>query len=225
MMDQFSIHSSMHLLFDLDGTLTNPFLGITNCISYALEKLGRTPPPAESLRWCIGPPLKESFFALLDTDDPEFAEEGVALYRERFGSIGLFENEVFSGIPECLERLRNAGFDMSVATSKPEVYATQIVEHFGLMDFFFSVDGAELNGNRTEKPILLSHIIERDGLVPEETIMIGDRKHDVEGALANGVHPMSVLWGFGTEEELKKAGTKYLVRTPEELVNSILTIR
>ncbi|MAS92122.1 MAG: HAD family hydrolase [Verrucomicrobiales bacterium] len=214
----------MHLLFDLDGTLTNPFLGITNCISYALEKLGRTSPPAESLRWCIGPPLKESFFKLLDTDDPELADEGVAYYRDRFGSVGLFENEIFPEIPECLAILQDKGFTMSVATSKPEVFAKQIIEHFDLSQFFRSVDGAELDGTRTQKPILLSHIIERDRLDPTNTVMIGDRKHDVEGAIANGVYPISVLWGFGSFEELEEAGAKAIVDSPLKLTETILSL-
>lgn len=211
----------MHLLFDLDGTLTNPFLGITNCIQYSLEKLGRTPPSPDDLRWCIGPPLRESFFSLLETDDPALADEGVALYRERFGDVGLFENEVYPGIPECLDTLQAAGYGMSVATSKPQVYAKRIVEHFELSHFFSSIDGAELDGTRTEKPKLLSYILDRYGYDRSEIVMIGDRRHDVEGAIANGVYPVSVLWGYGSHEELEEAGATTFAESPGQLAKLI----
>lgn len=211
----------MHFLFDLDGTLTNPFLGITNCIRHALENLGHDPPPAEDLRWCIGPPLKESFFTLLDTDDPALAEEALVLYRERFGEVGLFENEVYPGIHDCLFTLSEMGHSLSVATSKPHVYAKRILEHFELDGFFPSIDGSELDGTRTDKTELLGFIIEKLSLDPANTIMIGDRKHDIKGALNNGVFPIGVLWGYGTSEELRNAGATVLSNSHSQLVTDI----
>ena len=118
----------MNLLFDLDGTLTDPYQGITGCISHALASLGRPPPPQAKLRWCIGPPLKNSFAKLLASDDDKLAEKALAIYRERFGSVGLFENEVYEDIPEALAALQETGHMLYVATSKPKVYAKQIIE-------------------------------------------------------------------------------------------------
>jgi phosphoglycolate phosphatase len=141
----------MNLLFDLDGTLTDPFTGITKCISYALNMLDRKLPPGESLRWCIGPPLKDSFAKLLASDDDALTERAVAFYRERFGTVGLFENEVYDGIPEVLEALQKNGHTLYVATSKPVVYAKRIIDHFGLHRYFKWIFGSELDGTRSDK--------------------------------------------------------------------------
>src|SRR3989339_2155795 len=141
----------MNLLFDLDGTLTNPFQGITNCISYALERMGRPSPPGEELIWCIGPPLKNSFAKLLATDDMALAEKALAFYRERFGLVGLFENEVYDGIPEALETLKAKGHALYLSTAKPRVYAERIMDHFGLTRYFKHLHGAELDGTRNDK--------------------------------------------------------------------------
>ena len=167
----------MHLLFDLDGTLTDPFVGITTCIRYAVEGLGRTAPTAESLRWCIGPPLKGSFARLLDTRDEQLLNAAVAKYRERFSSEGLFENELYPGIADTLGQLKKDGHRLSVATSKPWVYAVRIVEHFSLEKYFRSVDGSELDGTRVDKVDLIAHILQRDGLAVEDVVMMGRYGH------------------------------------------------
>ena len=156
----------MNLLFDLDGTLTDPFTGITKCISYALDMLGRKLPPRESLRWCIGPPLKDSFAKLLASDDDVLTEKAVAFYRERFGTVGLFENEVYDGIPEVLEALQKNGHTLYVATSKPVVYAERIIDHFGLHRHFKWTFGSELDGTRSDKTSLISHILQTPANVP-----------------------------------------------------------
>ena len=213
--------SRMHLLFDLDGTLTNPFLGITNCIRHALEQMGCNPPPAQDLTWCIGPPLKESFHGLLNTEDPRHAEKAVAHYRERFGSVGLFENEVYPGVRECLETLTSNDYRLSVATSKPHVYAKRILEHFELAHFFQSIDGSELDGTRTHKGELLDFILKRDNLDAASTLMIGDRKHDMIGAQENSVTPLGVLWGYGSREELESNGASTVVESPHHLSAAI----
>ncbi|MBT8331241.1 MAG: HAD hydrolase-like protein, partial [Deltaproteobacteria bacterium] len=126
----------MNLLFDLDGTLTDPMAGITNCILHALDKLGKPLPPGENLRWCIGPPLRDSFVKLLASDNQALIEKAVTLYRERFGTVGLFENQVYDGIPDVLQTLQKDGHTLYVATSKPTIFATRIIAHFDLQRYF-----------------------------------------------------------------------------------------
>lgn len=208
----------MNLLFDLDGTLTDPFLGITKCISYALEILGRQSPPKESLRWCIGPPLKNSLAKLLDSDDETLADKALSLYRERFGLIGLFENEVYEGIHEVLETLMKKGHALYVATSKPEIYAERIVSHFGLNLYFKNIYGSELDGTRNDKTNLISYILTNESISSSDTFMIGDREHDIIGANANGILGIGVLWGYGTKEELENSGAHACISHPQDLI-------
>ena len=207
----------MNLLFDLDGTLTDPYQGITRCISHALLALGRSAPPRVNLRWCIGPPLKKSFATLLSSDDDKLAEAALAIYRERFGSVGLYENEVYEGIPEALKALREMGHTLYVATSKPSVYAKQIIEHFALQQYFRAIYGSELDGTRSDKSNLLFHILQNEAVASSETLMIGDREHDMIGAKANGVCGIGVLWGYGTKEELELSGAHTCLSHPKEL--------
>ncbi len=210
----------MNLLFDLDGTLTDPFPGITKCISYALDMLGRQLPPRESLRWCIGPPLKDSFAKLLDSDDAPLCEKALAFYRDRFGSVGLFENEVYDGIPEVLKDLQVDGHTLYVATSKPAVYAERIIDHFGLYRYFKRVYGSELDGTRSDKTSLICHILQRESIANSEASMIGDREHDIIGAKENGVYGFGVLWGYGTKDELEASGAHAFIKTPRDLVTA-----
>ena len=210
----------MNLLFDLDGTLTDPFTGITKCISYALDMLERKSPPRESLRWCIGPPLKDSFARLLASDDDALIKRAVAFYRQRFGTVGLFENEVYDGIPEALEALQKSSHTLYVATSKPTVYAERIIVHFGLQSYFKRVFGSELDGTRSDKTCLISHILEKEMIASSETSMIGDRVHDIIGAADNGICGFGVLWGYGTKDELKNSGAHAFFKTPGDLVTA-----
>lgn len=207
----------MRLLFDLDGTLTDPFVGITKCIQHALTELDQIVPPADDLGWCIGPPLQESFLKLLDTENVQLATQAVELYRERFSSVGLFENEIYPGIADCLQTLSRRGHTFSVATSKPTVFARKIIDHFELTNFFCAIDGSELDGTRGDKTSLIAHILDRDQLLPGEVIMIGDRKHDMIGATNNLVRGIGVLWGYGSSEELMTAGASVCARAPGEL--------
>lgn len=211
----------MHLLFDLDGTLTDPFVGITKCIQHALGALDREVPPADDLRWCIGPPLHHSFLTLLKTTDHQLASRALEIYRERFGRVGLFENTLYPGVVGCLQELSQERHRLSVATSKPTVFAEQIVDHFELTEYFRSVDGSELDGTRCEKASLISHVLERDGLNAEGVVMIGDRKYDMIGAAANGVLGIGVLWGYGSIEELRDAGASQCVDLPGKLPAAI----
>jgi phosphoglycolate phosphatase len=207
----------VRLLFDLDGTLTDPGRGITRCIQHALEGLGRSAPPAADLAWCVGPPLRESLAQLLGTSDASLIEQAVALYRERFSSVGMYENAVYSGVREGLLDLRRDGHQLWVATSKPHVYARQILAHFGLLPMFVAVYGSELSGERTDKPLLIRHLLGAERW-DEPPCMVGDRRHDVEGAHANGLRAIGVLWGYGSRAELEAAGADVLVACMPQLV-------
>ncbi|WP_316858349.1 HAD family hydrolase [uncultured Cohaesibacter sp.] len=190
------------IFFDLDGTLTDPKTGIVGSVQYALNKLGIDDIP-EDLDWVIGPPLQESA-AKLAGDARK--DELVAAYRERYSRDGLFENSVYNGIPDMLEELQKAGNALFVATSKPHPFANQILEHFDLSRYFVKVFGAELDGTRSNKAELLAHALDVSGSDARSSIMVGDRKHDILGAKANGMKSVGVLWGYGGEDELREAG-------------------
>ncbi len=206
-----------NLLFDLDGTLTDPKLGITRCIQHALTELGLEPPEADELEWCIGPPLATSFARLLKNNDPERVQQAVLLYRERFAEVGLYENRVYDGIPETLQALRERGFRLFLATSKPRIFAEKILVHFGLHAFFTGTFGSELNGHLTDKPSLVRHILAKTGGRPEHTMIIGDRKYDLLGGRANAIHAAAVTYGYGSEEELRQAGADVLFHAPQQI--------
>ncbi|NNF15921.1 MAG: HAD hydrolase-like protein [Gammaproteobacteria bacterium] len=201
------------VFFDLDGTLTDPSTGITRCIQYALKELEQTPPMADDLTWCIGPPLLQSLEKLVP---PGQAPQALRLYRERFGDVGWRENRVYPDVPKLLEELRAAGIVMHLATSKPHVYATRIVRHFGLRPFITQVFGSELDGTRTDKSELLHHALESVA-TSGAVIMVGDRHHDILGARANSLEAIGVSYGFGSRDELTGAGARYVVDSPAEL--------
>ena len=209
------------LFFDLDGTLTDPAPGIVACMLYALRKLGHSSPPAGDMRRFIGPPLRESFGEILGSDDPQLQEEAVRLYRERFSTIGLFENAVYPGIPRALELLSEDGFELRVVTSKPTVYSDQIIDHFGLRGFFPRVYGSELSGERSSKAELLAYALAAEALEPSGACMIGDRSHDIVGAKVHGIAAVGVLWGYGARAELESAGAECIVPAVEDLVAAL----
>jgi len=207
----------MNLFFDLDGTLTDPREGITRCIAYALESMGREPPPLASLERYIGPSLFVSFRELLGTQDEDRVRAAVALYRERYTDKGLYENRVHEGIVDVLDGFHREGRRMLVVTTKPTVFARRVVEHFGLAGYFSDVVGAHLDGSRSDKAELIGHALTSHGLTANECVMIGDRDDDMRGACTTAVHPIGVLWGFGSAEELGKAGAAALCAHPAEL--------
>jgi len=209
----------MNLLFDLDGTLTDPRQGILGCFKYALQRLQIKTPPDPELERFIGPPLKESFATLVGSDDGERVERAVTYYRERFAARGIFENEVYPGMVDALSGLCDRGAFLFVATSKPTLFAERIVEHFGMGSFFRAVYGSELNGANADKKDLLAHVLDAESLSPADTVMIGDRAHDVLGARANHVFPVGVLWGYGSRAELMAAGARLLCEEPRRLVD------
>jgi phosphoglycolate phosphatase len=213
-----------NLLFDLDGTLTDPKIGITRCIQHSLTTFGLEAPHEDTLDWCIGPPLRQSFGRLLQSTDDDLLEEAVTRYRERFAEIGLFENRLYDDIPQTLSELKDRGFRLFLATSKPRVFAQRILEHFRLADFFDTAHGSELNGDRTDKPSLIRYILQEEALQPDATLIIGDRKYDIIGGKANNIHTAAVTYGYGTVEELEAEGPDCIFDTPNELVN-FLTAR
>jgi phosphoglycolate phosphatase len=205
-----------NILFDLDGTLTDPFEGITTCIIYALEKLNANTPNAESLGWCIGPPLQDSFCKLLD-GDMERAQKAVVFYRERFQKTGMFENQVYETIPEALKELKENGHTLFVATSKVRIFAEKIIDHFDLAPFFKSVHGAEMDGTRADKTSLIAYIMAQEGLECVDTVMVGDTAYDMVGAKKNGIYGLGVLWGYGSRRDLEDAGADRCISSSMEL--------
>lgn len=205
------------ILFDLDGTLTDPREGITRCLAHALERLGREPPPLDQLTFAIGPPLRASLAQLLGTESHAEVELALAHYRERFADVGLFENAPYEGIAEALAALRRAKLPLFVATSKPRVYAERIVRHFTLDAHFEAVHGCELDGTREDKRDLLAHLLPRHAIDPGRAVMVGDRGVDMVAARHHGVHALGVTWGYGTREELLAAGAQSLCATPAGL--------
>ena len=205
-----------YLLFDLDGTLTDPMVGITSSVQYALEKFGIHVRYLKELIPFIGPPLAESFQKFYGFSK-EDAEKAIQYYREYYAPKGIFENEVYEGIPEMLAHLTEAGFTLLVATSKPTVFARKVLKHFGMEDYFSFVGGSELDGSRTKKAEVISYILKTCGIEAKVAIMIGDRRHDIEGGKACGLESVGVLYGYGTEQELTEAGADHIIRTVAEL--------
>ena len=211
------------VLFDLDGTLTDSAPGITRGVHYALTRLGLAPPrDAAVLRRFIGPPLQESFERICGLPEAT-AREAVTHYRVYYRDRGLFETEVYAGIPELLDALRDHHFRLAVATAKPEPYARRIVEHFGLAPYFRHLVGARLDGTRLRKDEIIAHALNVCGITDlSRVVMVGDREHDVQGAAVAGIDCLGVLWGYGTREELTTAGAVRLAATVEEAKSILL---
>lgn len=200
------------LLWDLDGTLTDPKEGITRCVQYALEKMGHPYPSTDELEFVIGPPLSHSFEILLNTKDKDVIEQALALYRERYGAKGMFENTLYPGIPDLLAALQADGCMNVLATSKPLVFADQILKHFNLDSYFKLIMGSRLNGELVDKGDLIREILRQLNISDRKRIvMIGDRRYDVKGARKNGIDVISVAYGYGSMSELQEAGPDYLV--------------
>jgi phosphoglycolate phosphatase len=217
--------TTMTLFFDLDGTLSDPSDGITRCIQHALERLGRTYPPKAELVQFIGPPLRWTFPRLLGSEDKDLVDAAVGYYRERFGDVGLFENEVYPGVPEMLERLQGEGHRLYVVTSKPTVYSDRIVRHFGFDRWILKVFGPQLDGRFDEKSDLVEHILRELSLDPARTIMIGDRARDIESGKAHNTRTIGVTYGFGSEAELAAAGPDEVCRNPAEIDKAVRRCR
>ncbi|MGE6598108.1 HAD family hydrolase [Bacillus proteolyticus] len=204
-------------LFDLDGTLTDPKEGIINSVLYALEKIGIEEVNISELDSFIGPPIQQSFVDRYNMNEIE-VERAVFYFREYLKQSGLLENKVYDGITTLLQELKDAGNRLFVATSKPTVFAKQVIEHFQLTTFFEEIVGSNLDGTRIKKEEIIAHILQtNEELKKEEMVMIGDRKHDVIGANSNGIASIGVLYGYGSEIELSDAGAIHIVKDVEEL--------
>lgn len=211
-------------LFDLDGTVTDSGPGIVNSIRYALEKHGLPVPEEQVLRTFIGPPLKEQFQAVCGLNEEEGARM-VEAYREYYTDRGIFENSVYCGVPEMLERLKESGVRILMATAKPEKFARRIAEHFDFAKYFEFIGGACMDGRRTDKHEVIEYVLSSCGISEEErksAVMIGDRSHDMIGAAKAGLHSLGVLYGYGDRAELEGAGAEMIAETPEEVCGFIL---
>ncbi len=209
------------IFIDLDGTLTASGTGIVNCVRYALEKFDITDASEEVLRCFIGPPLTDAFSEHFGFSE-EDAKTAVLYYRERYTEIGIFENEVYPGVVQMLSELKDAGKTLILATAKPEQHAKRILKHFHLESYFDYIAGATFDHERHNKIDVLAYALNLCGASTGESVMIGDRKHDVEGAAHFGIDCIGVLYGYGNREELTNAGAKYLAHTPEEACRIIL---
>ncbi|MBA3825513.1 MAG: HAD hydrolase-like protein [Ktedonobacterales bacterium] len=209
------------ILFDLDGTLTDPADGITNALAYALRKLGRTVPARAVLTRHIGPSLHQTFMQDYGCDAAT-AQQAIAWYREYFGEVGIFENQIYPGIPALLARL-HATVPLYLATSKPTVYAERIIAHFGLAESFTAVVGSHLDGRRTDKGEVIAAALALAS--PDErahVLMVGDREHDIHGARANGIAAAAVTYGFGDLTELRAAAPDVMLHSVAELARHLV---
>ena len=210
-----------YCFFDLDGTLTNPEFGITNSFMYALNKYNISVSERTELHKVIGPPLMDSFQRFYNFSNEE-AKVAVDYYREYYKDKGIYENEVYLGIPQLLEQLQKNGKKIVLATSKPEHFAKIILDYFDIAKYFTFVAGANLDETRTKKDEVIEYALESCGITDmKKVIMIGDREYDVIGARKFGIDSIGVLFGFGTIEELQAAGATYIVETVQEMLSTI----
>lgn len=206
-----------YILFDLDGTLTDSFLGITQCVQYALRHFGIDVENLNELRRFIGPPLDQSFqeYYGLSVEDSKIA---IKKYRERYSDTGIFENELYEGMRDLLEELVEDGRTVIMATSKPENYARRISDFFDITQYFTQICGSEMNGDRQDKSEVIKFVLETQGITEmSSVIMVGDRKHDIIGAHKNKIDSIGVLYGYGGMHELREAGANYIVESTAEL--------
>ena len=210
--------NNLNLFFDLDGTITDPFEGITNSIIYALDKFGIAVKDRRTLTTFIGPPLVHSFKTFYSLSD-EDAIKAVKFYREHHSEKGIFEARVYKDIPEVLTKLGHLGFKRYIATSKPEPYAERIVEKFGLSELVDGIAGASFDNSRAEKTQVIAYAKSRFNA--HEGIMIGDRKYDIEGAKANSLKSVGVTYGYGDKAELEGAGADFIANSPFEILDII----
>ena len=208
------------IFFDLDGTLTDSGEGIINCATLALEHFGLPVPSREEMRVFVGPPLDQTFIKFGVPEDK--TDEAIAVFRSRYRTIGKYENFPYPGIREALQTLKAQGHRLFVATSKPEVLANEVLEHFGLSEFFEQIAGATLDGSRSHKADVITYLLGLTGDVGQ-TIMVGDTAFDVLGAAQHGIPTIGVSWGYGEVPDMEKAGAISIAHTMEELIFLINT--
>ncbi len=208
------------ILFDLDGTLTESGEGITKSVQYALEKLGKPEEDLEALKVFVGPPLMEQFMKYADLDE-ETARRAVEIYRERYSTIGIFENRPYPGVAHMLEELKKKGYLLAVASSKPEYFVKKILAHFDLEKYFDEAVGSEMSGSRTNKTEVIEETLRRLHLENhrEQVLMVGDKEHDVLGARKAGLECLAVSYGYGTMEELTEARPLQIAASADEVLD------
>lgn len=208
------------ILFDLDGTLTESGEGITKSVQYALEKLGKPEEDLDALKVFVGPPLMEQFMKYADLDE-ETARRAVEIYRERYSTIGIFENRPYPGVAHMLEELKKKGYVLAVASSKPEYFVKKILAHFELEEYFEEAVGSEMNGSRTNKTEVIEETLRRLHLENHrnQVLMVGDKEHDILGARKAGVECLAVSYGYGTMEELTEAKPLQIADSVEEVLD------
>ena len=211
------------VLFDLDGTLTDAAPGIVNGMRIVFDHFNVEQPDDATMRTHLGPPLAVTWREHYNFSDEQITE-ALAVYREYYHDVGMFENEVFDGIPELLQALNDDGITLATATSKPDFSATRIIEHFGLRDYFAFIGAANLEGTRDSKALVVGHTLEQlqASANTHRIMMVGDRHHDVHGAREHGIDTIGVLWGYGDVEELTTAGAVTIVDSPDELRGQLL---
>lgn len=209
-----------YILFDLDGTLTDPKEGITNSVAYALEYFGIHTENKDALCKFIGPPLKNSFMNFYGFDS-EQGDIAVAKYREYFAPNGKFENSVYKGIPQLLQKLKDSGYKLAVATSKPQIYSIDILKHFDLYKYFDFVSGSELDGRRCDKAEVIKYALDNLKIDSKDAVMIGDREYDMIGAAKNNVKAIGVTYGYGSKEELLEKGAYSIAENVEDIFDLI----
>lgn len=211
-----------YVLFDLDGTLTDPKEGITGCVQHALRCMGIEPPEKDELLDFIGPPLVDSFIRRFDMTKEE-AEFALKKYRERFSTVGMFENRVYDGVPQMLENLKSEGCTLAVASLKPLVFVEKILEKFELRQYFDAVAGSDLEGTKhTKKQIIDDALAELPPVDACRIVMVGDRYQDIEGAKEAGIFSIGVKYGYAQGNELENASADFIVKTPKEVEEIIL---
>lgn len=206
------------IIFDLDGTLTDPREGILRSVAYGMERMGRPLEISTELNWLIGPPLQNALGRLLETEDSELINRCLEFFRERFSKTGMYENEVYPGVRELLASLRKQDLDLYVATSKPTTFATQILEHFELATYFTGIYGSELDGSVIRKGDVIRRLLVDESLDGADAMMVGDREHDVLGAREHGIPCIGVLYGYGSRQELLSAGAVAICESPAEVL-------
>lgn len=210
-----------YILFDLDGTLTDPAEGITNSVAYSLSKYGIEVSDKKELYKFIGPPLKDSYIEYYGFSESD-ALQAIEYYREYFKPKGMFENKVYSGVPELLNTLKQSGKRVILATSKPEVFSTEILKHFDLYKYFDFVSGATLDGTRSKKADIIAYALAEMRITEKEKcLMVGDRAQDINGAIANGIDSLGVLYGYGDRAEHIRANATYIAETVEDILKFV----
>jgi phosphoglycolate phosphatase len=210
-----------NVLFDLDGTLTDPYLGIINSVKYALDKFNIIEVNDNKLKLFIGPPLEKSFMGYYKFNKNDTIK-AIEYYREYYSEKGIYENKLYQGIDIVLQELNNKNINCIVATSKLEKYAIKVLQYFNIKKYFRYVVGSNLEGTLSVKEDIIKHIIEKYKLEKKKTIMVGDRKYDIDGANKNGIASIGVLYGYGTKEEIERAKPTYICNGIDDMMEIII---